>query len=268
MAQGHHDLSFAAAAHDVAAAIHAHRKPGQRVILAGHSGGAPLMALVQTLYRAGDALALLAAHPSRADILRAWIDGAVRSDGSREPELDVYATATPFGRTWVERYRLAQLERIEHLAGLASRALAEGDPERRLDAPHQFADPRFVDFTLDENERSSSAFKTPPATLNGEKAFMADGTTARAFFEQWYEPTSPANLIRLLPLVRVPVLHVVFGADHLVFPSQSERIAAALPEGAERAHLSGAPHNPRPLPDKCEELARLLLSWSRRVLTQ
>lgn len=263
VAEGDDDFVLQNALADVASALQVLLPSGKHVILVGISGGAPLMAALEARYRYGEALVLLAPYVSRAERLARWIDPAVREDGSRDPNLDLFAPGRtpPFARSFVEQYRAAQWDRIARLAKVAARHLREGEPTARLRIPNLCADPAFVDRSLDPNQRSPDFPLGPPAEVNTKSGLLADGTTARAFFEQWYQPTSNADLRHLLPHLDMPVLSVAFGADALVMPSETSRVATALPRGSTLWTLEGAHHDPRGQPDHVDALVRKVLSW-------
>lgn len=261
--EGDADLDFELAAEDVARAVREVVPADKPLVLVGHSGGAPLAALIQTRYRLARALVFLAPHPSRAEILGNWIDPSLREDGTRDPELDLYAEGRkpPFSEEFIERYRQAQRDRIETIAATAAACLARGEPESKLPIPGAFADPRFVDRTLDPNQRRTLPFGQEPRVLNNTSGFLADGCTARSFFEQWYPPTTSANLLGLARWLTVPVLSVAFGADPIIFPSQTLQVATALPRGSTVWTLEGAVHDPREQKDHLDALARKMLAW-------
>ena len=260
--RGAGDLRFALAAEDVHDVVHRVVPRGRHIVLVGHSGGAPLMALTQIRYRLGHRVALLAAHPSRAHIFEAWVDGSVREDGSRDPALDLYAEGRemPLAPEFVARYRAAQRARVQRLARQAADHLRRDQPAATLAIPGGFADARFIDRHLDPNARTGVPFDDPQA-MNQRAGFMADGTTVRSFFDQWYRPTTSADLLQLAPGIDRPLLNLVFGADGLVFPSQSATVARALPPHAVTETVAGAAHNPRRQAEVLELLAERLMRW-------
>lgn len=262
VAEGDDDFVLRSALEDVAGALTALLPDGRRVVLVGQSGGAPFMAALEARYRFGEALVLLAPYVSRAERLARWIDPAVRDDGSRDPNLDLYAPGRtpPLARSFVERYRAAQWARIASLAEEAASHLRSGNPTAKLQIPHLCADPAFIDRSLDPNQRGACPLGEP-ANVNRQSGLLADGTTARAFFEQWYQPTCSADLRHLLPHLDMPVLSVAFGADALVMPSETSRVATALPRGSTLWTLDGARHDPSHQPDHVDALARKMLAW-------
>ncbi|MEM9072817.1 MAG: alpha/beta fold hydrolase [Myxococcota bacterium] len=247
-----HDLSFHDAALDVARAIDAHVSKDTKVVLTGHSGGASLLALAHVRLGVGDRIALLAAHPSRAHILQDWIDPLTYLDGERPKP--------PFSSAFVATYRRAQRARIHAIAEQASKHLREGNPDAPVHFPHACADLRFVDRTLDANARGGFPFGDP-AVVNERTDFFGGWTTARSFLDQWYLPTTTANGIALAPFLRGPVLHLIFEADALVFPSQSALWTRALPDASVDV-IRGAAHNPRGQESIVRDLAERLLAFT------
>ncbi|MGF1466707.1 MAG: alpha/beta hydrolase family protein [Sandaracinaceae bacterium] len=258
-----YDLRFLDAALDVAIAVDACVPRGARTVLVGHSGGGPLMALVQTRFGVGHALVLLAAHPSRAHILHGWIDPSVRADGTRDPALDLYSREPPLDPAFLAAYRAAQTQRLVNLGREAGRHLLDGEPEARVPLRYIFAAPRFVDRKIDKNRRDPTRFPFGnPARVNAREGFMGGWVTARSFLDQWYLPTTSANGLALAPYLDVPVLHLAFGADHLVFPSHSDAWTSALPGRlTEAGVVPKALHNPRLQPRVVQRIAERMLAW-------
>ncbi|MEN0065734.1 MAG: alpha/beta hydrolase [Myxococcota bacterium] len=260
------DLSMNTAVADVAEGVRTCASRAKRIVLVGHSGGGPLMTMAQVQFGLGHAIVLLAAHPSRGHIFRDWIDPAVRSDGSRDPALDLFARTPPFQPEFVAAYRAAQDRRVRQLASQAADAMAKGAPSSIIAFSNLCADPRFVDPALDANDRDPEAFPFgEPAEVNARPNFFGGRSTARAFFEQWFVPTTPADGLRLAPYLRRPVLNIGFSADHLVFPSQFAQWRAALPDHADSEWLVGARHNPRGQPVITERLVERLLNFAAKA---
>lgn len=259
------DLRFEDAALDIARAIDAWAPTGSKVVLTGHSGGGSLMALVRVRLRVGDAVALLAPHPSRAHVLSEWIDPSVTDDGKRDPNLDLYRQDPPLAADFVEAYRRAQLDRLHRIAEIAADRLRHGDHEARIPIDHVCADPRFVDPWIDANERDLSRFPFGvPASVNERNGFLVGAVSPVSFFDQWYLPTTTANGPFLAQSFDVPTIHVSFGADSLTFPSWARLWLNALPEAyATNWSIRGAVHNPRDQPDVTAALADRLIQWAR-----
>lgn len=260
-------LCFAHAVADVGAAVAHARSVADRVVLVGHSGGGPLMALYQSWAENGaptttpckrpteltaarlppaDALVLIAAHPSRAAILQGWIDPSIRNESDpsdRDPDLELYTRVAPLDRAWVQHYRDAQVRRLERIERWALHTLSNLTP---TDDPsftiwRTFADPRFVDGTLDPNDRRLGMTPFgPPEGVNRSPKGLARHHTVRGFIDQWGPSTTSADGPARLAETRVPVRSIELGADSIVFPSQ-----LASWNVDDTVRLAGVRHNPR-----------------------
>lgn len=262
-----HELDNREAANDIARVLSELVPSDRPLFLVGHSEGAPLMGLVQTMFRRSDGIVFLAPHISRAETLEAWIDPSIGEDEQQDPSISMYSDALsfPLSRDFVDRYRVAQRARVQRLAKCAADLLLQDRGDERMAIPGTCADPRFCDRSLDPNQRSKVFPLGDPASINRERGFVADGVTARAFFDQWYRPTCSADLLKLAPYLDLPVLSVAFGADGLVFPSQTLRLATSLPARSTVWTLDGAMHNPKDQPDHLDALARKMLSWATHL---
>ncbi|HYF16883.1 MAG TPA: alpha/beta hydrolase, partial [Ramlibacter sp.] len=173
---------------DLGAGVQFLRAQGyDKVVLVGNSGGASLSAFYQaqaeqlTIDRMLDGdpahlspqdlppvqgLALCAAHEGRSTLMRNWIDPSLvdEHDGlSVDPDLDMYdlRNGPPYSHAFLERFRGAQQARYERidewvggrLAHLRSQA-APGSPRDEVFVVYRtHADPRFLDLSLDRNDR-------------------------------------------------------------------------------------------------------------------
>ncbi|MDQ2649192.1 MAG: alpha/beta hydrolase, partial [Actinomycetota bacterium] len=148
------------------------------VVLLGNSGGGSLMAAYQSqavdpnvqpapgLKLPDAALDLipadlyiaLNAHPGRPDVLTGWMDPSIVDEAdplSVDPELDLFADGreAPYDPDFIERYRAAQVARNHRITAWAHEELDRlkgGGAFDRIFAIHRvYADPRFLDLTLD-----------------------------------------------------------------------------------------------------------------------
>lgn len=269
----------------------------QRIILVGHSGGGSLA----TFYQAeaekltvtslpdgtpfsikqddlppADGIVLLAAHPGRAQVLTGWLDPSVIDEAdpfSCDPDLDMFnpENGPPYAPEWIERYRAAQLARNKRISDQAMASLRMLERRRPslppvLDKPlvvHRTgADPRFLDLALDPNGRGVQNIDAARAS-NYAHDNMARISSLRSWLSQWSVEFSRADGPACLARTTVPVLIVRYGADQIVFPSQTgEWVKAAGARGTFDL-LPGANHFLGGQEDLQLQIADRLLDWAR-----
>ncbi|HZN46249.1 MAG TPA: alpha/beta hydrolase, partial [Ramlibacter sp.] len=174
---------------DLGAGVQFLRAQGyDKVVLVGNSGGAALSAFYQAQAEQLDiehmvdgdpagispadlppvqGLALCAAHEGRAFLMRHWIDPSlsVEHDGlSCDPALDLYdaRNGPPFSADFLQRFRNAQQARYQRLDRWVGQRLADlraqaapGSPRDEVFVVYRtHADPRFLDLSLDANDRA------------------------------------------------------------------------------------------------------------------
>src|SRR4029078_3236192 len=108
---------------------------------------------------AADAILLLAAHPSRHQVLPDRHDAPIVHEvdpAQRDPELDLFAMEPPFGADLLERYRAAQLARNRRITAWVRDTLATLRPteERGFVVHGTMGDPRALDPAVDPNDRT------------------------------------------------------------------------------------------------------------------
>jgi alpha-beta hydrolase superfamily lysophospholipase len=265
---------------DLAAGVrHAREKLGyQRVVLAGWSGGGALSLFYQhqatkptvTATPAGDppdltreelipadALLLLAAHPSRHQVLCDCIDPSIldEAEGSpRDPELDLYNASNPnqppYEQEFLARFRSAQAARVRRITAEVKERLqalrAEGRPddERAFVVHRTLADPRVLDPSIDRNDREPGvSFLGDPRVVNDGPVGLARFCTLRSWLSQWSIDDANADGVRAAADVTVPALVVANSADNVVTPSYTSALYDAL-ASADKSSLTidGANH--------------------------
>jgi hypothetical protein len=272
---------------DLGAGVQFMRERGvEQLTLVGNSGGAALVCFYQSQAEhldvettpAGDAvdldpaqlpeadgIALAAAHPGRADLLDRWLDASVvdeRDPLSALADLDIYGAdrSVPFDRSFVDRVRRRQRARHDEITASVRRRLAfirarpDGPRDEALVVHRTYADPRFVDVTLDANDRAPGGNRGDPRAVNYGPNCLGRYSTLTSWLSQWSAETradGPTNLAA----TTVPVLQLEYTADQAVFPSDIAAWSRAA-HGRERHEVvKGATHYLSGQPDLLDEVA-------------
>lgn len=281
---------------DLGAAIKALRDDGYRdITLVGNSGGGSLAAFyVEQARKVSvsstpdgrpfellaadvppvDRLALVCAHPGRAEQLLVKIDPAVRSESKPwdvDAHLDMFApeNGPPYDRTWLARYREAQTARLARIEDWVRERIGVLDATRAPEAADEAfviqrtqADPRLLDLTLDANDRKQGTLQGAAREANFAANGLARFCTLRSFLSQWSPSHSRANGPRCLANAQMPALVVNHTADQTTFPSQIQAWMAAAAKGSVLHDLVDAPHYADDRPDLVEALADRLTAWA------
>jgi hypothetical protein len=225
----------------------------ETIVLLGNSGGGSLMAAYQSQavepsitatagsrlpeavldLQAGDLYVAVNAHPGRPDVLTKWFDPSVTDEAdplSVDRELDLFADGreAPLDAAFVERYREAQRARNDRITdwvhGELTR-LQERHATDRIFAVHRvYADPRFVDLSLDPSDRALGCYAGDPRRANYGPLGIGRASTLRSWLSMWSLRDSQANGSQHLPRVTAPSLVVQSLADRGVFPSDARAI--------------------------------------------
>ena len=249
-----------------------------KVVLAGWSGGGSLSLYYQeqaehpsvTSSPAGDppdlttadlipadAVMLMAAHTSRHEVLTESLDPSILDEldpTKRDPELDLYDPANPnvapYTAEYVARFRAAQLERNRRITAWVLNKLEELRANGRPNDEFGFivhgtmADPRWLDATIDPNEREEGvSYLGDPQTVNQSPVGLARFSTLRGWLSQWSMEHARADGVRCAGAISVPVLIVSNGADDICVPSHANALYAAVSHAdKELVVIPGATH--------------------------
>jgi hypothetical protein len=270
----------------------------RRILLLGNSGGGALVAFYQAQAERGlvqdlpdgrpfplapeetppaDAIALFAAHPGRARTLLAWLDPSVIDEAdaqATDPAWDMFSPANgpPYDPAWLAAYRArqrARRDRIEERVRARLRLLATdptGPQDEAILIHRTHADPRFLDLSLDANERQPGSIWGDPRQVNRAANAMGRFSTLRSWLSQWSAASRADGPARLAE-TSVPVMVVDHRADASVFPSDNAAWAAAAtarPRGgpARLEALPGGDHYLSGRPDLVERLAGLIADFA------
>ena len=273
----------------------------EKVVMAGWSGGGSLSMFYQAqaekptitatpwgdpvdVAGAGlipaDAVLQLAAHVSRAITLTEWLDPSIRNEldpDDRDVELDLYdprnPNQPPYTDEYLERFRAAQIARSGRIdawvRGTLERLKREGrgTEERAFVVHGTMADPRWLDLSIDPNDRKGPnwCFMGDPKTVNMMPAGLARYSSLRAWLSQWSYRESRANGPKCAGDISVPVLAIENSADDGCTPSHAARIYAGVQHDDKELHVvKGATHYYIGQPDKMAEAVAIVAAWLKK----
>ena len=282
---------------DMAAYVrHAREVLGYKnVVLAGWSGGGSLATFYQSQaetptithtpagdpydlsridMQPADALLYVAAHTGRARILSEWIDPSVLDEHDperRDPTLDLYSgdIRPPYDAAFLARFRAAQMARIRRITDTAidiletlkSRGGAES--ERPFLVHRTMADPRFLDSTLEPNDRAPDwCYLGVPETVNAGPVGLARFTTLRAWLSQWSPDHSRADAEACVQAVTAPLLVIENTADDAVPTSHPTCVfEAATMADKTFLRIESATHYYREQPEHQKRVVSEIATW-------
>jgi pimeloyl-ACP methyl ester carboxylesterase len=249
----------------------------ERVLLAGWSGGGSLMigyqgeaeqpritqtaagdytGLADTTLTPADGVMILAAHRSRHYLLTDFLDPSITDEAhpdDRDPELNLYDATNPnqppYSGEYLQRYRAAQVARNRRITAYAKQRLANLRDAGREAEEHCFivhgtmADPRWVDPSVDPNDRGPGSYLGDPRLVNDGPSALARFTTARSWLSQWSLDDAQVDGVEGAKRVSVPVLILENSADDACPPEHPRSIFAAVPhDDKEFTVVEGANH--------------------------
>ena len=269
-----------------------------KVVLVGNSGGASLSAFYQaqaenlTIDRMVDGdparlspgdlppvqgLALCAAHEGRSFLMRHWIDPSVFDEDdplSANPDVDMYdaSNGAPYSREFLQRFRSAQASRLaridrwvdQRLAALRAMKTPGSARDQAFVIHRTHADPRFLDLSLDPNDRDvgsvwGAGFEGA-RSVNYAASQMGRITSLTAFLSQW-SPRSRADGPSNLARTSVPVLLHTYTADRSTFPSTRDAWLAAAPGRIRNSDVKGGNHYLAGQPQLVTQVADEMAEW-------
>ncbi|MEC3947659.1 alpha/beta hydrolase family protein [Sphingobium sp. HWE2-09] len=269
----------------------------QKVVLVGWSGGGSLALFYQSqaespsieatpagdpinIVGAGlipaDAVVFQAAHMSRAQLLADIIDPSMRDEldpDSRIRELDIYDPGNPnkppYTPDFIAHYRVEQAARIRRISDWAKEMLetlrkrGTGEVERGFITHRTMADPRFLDGTLDPNDRRINwSYMGNPETVNSGPVGLARFSTLRAWLSQWSIDDTNADGLVCAGRMKAPLLVIENTADDAVPATHPRQIfEAAGSEDKQFLRIEGATHYYSGQPDLLADVTLSMLGW-------
>jgi pimeloyl-ACP methyl ester carboxylesterase len=235
----------------------------KHIVLLGWSGGGSLMAgyqaeaekpvvqlsasgeetaLAGASLIPGDAIMLVASHRSRHKLLTGQIDPSVLDEldpDKRDPALDLYDPANPaqppYGADFLATYRQAQIARnrkitdwaTDKLAGLKAKGDADG--EYCFVVHRTMADPRWIDPTVDPNQRKPNwTYLGDPRVVNESASALARFNSLRGWLSQWSYDRAQFDSVDSGPRISVPGMVMTAGADDACPPEHTDLMFDAL----------------------------------------
>ncbi len=275
---------------------HAKEKWGyEHVVMVGWSGGGSLALMYQsqaerptiTHTPAGDPCHIVdanlipadgfifqAAHVSRAVTLTDWIDPSVIDENDpdrRDIELDIYhpSNKPPFSAEFLDRYRAAQVDRIQRRTAWVKETLDElkrkngNEMERGFVTHRTLAEPRFLDGSIEPNDRPiGTCFMGVPETANNGPIGLARFSTLRSWLSQWSPDDTNAHGEKCAANISVPLLAIEHSADDAVPQPHTGRIFnAAASSDKTMSVIKGANHYFVGQPALLQEAVTLCSEW-------
>lgn len=268
------------------------------VVLLGNSGGGSLMAAYHSQavepnitptadlrpipgvddLIPGDLYVFVSAHPGRPEIFSNWIDGSVldepdpgTTDPTRtDPGLDLFSGehGPPYDAAFLARYRQAQLDRMTRITNWVKAEIerlghsGSGVRDRLFVVPRVWADPRFMDPSIDPNDRPpQSCYLGHPAKANAGVYGVGLVNSLRTWLSMWSLTDSQCQAGPHLARLTVPTLLIEATADSGVFPSDAATILDAVAAEDKTHHRVAGDHYFLDPPDARDTVADVIAEW-------
>jgi len=269
----------------------------EKLVLAGWSGGGSLTAFYQSQAEnptitdtpsgdpvylekliPGDAFIFQAAHLSRAQVLRDFIDPSIIDESNpdvRRVELDLYdprnPNKAPYSKDYIEYFRSEQLARMRRRTAFAREILEQLqkrgglESDRAMVTHRTLADPRFLDASIDPNDRKiGMSFMGVPEVANLITVGIARYSTARAWLSQWSVDDSRAQADHVAPNITVPVYAIENTADDAVpQPHVTTLLDACSSKDKTLEVIKGANHYYAGQEQQLSDATDNIISWLR-----
>ena len=224
-----------------------------------------------------DALTFQAAHLSRAKTMTEWMDPSVLNEldpDDRDPELDMYNpdNGPPYSSEFLERYRAAQVARNRKITAWVRETLEDlqkkggKEMERGFVTHRTMADPRFLDPTIEPNDRKPKwCFLGDPETVNSGPVGLGRFSTLRSWLSQWSYDDSRADGPSNAAKMTIPLLAIENSADDGVPQPHTPTIYNAAGGADKEYHvIKGATHYYLNQPEQMAEAINLTVGWLQK----
>lgn len=272
----------------------------EKVVIVGWSGGGPLSVFYQSQAEnptithtpagdpvdvvgagliPGDAVIFHGASVSRARLLLEALDPSVRDESNpddRDPYFDLYDPANPnqppYSAEFIAEFRAAQRARMDRITGWVKNTLADlrarntDEMERCFVVHRTMADPRFIDPTIDPNDRRPNwCLSGQPETVNSGPVGFARFSSLRSFLSQWSIEDSKADATEASRHVSVPFLAIENSADDGAPTTHMHEVfeACASPS-KDYVTIKGANHYYAGQPELVEQASQVTLDFLRK----
>ncbi len=263
----------------------------ETVVIIGNSGGGSLMGAYQSQaveanitptwdlpaldciddLIAGDLYVFVAAHPGRPEIFANWLDASVINEAdptATDPELDIYNpdNGPPYSAEFVARVRAAQVARSNRITTWCKEELERladtGTRDRLFVTTRVWADPRFVDPTIDPNNRPpNSCYVGDPKRANAGIYGVGLVNSLRTWLSMWSLTDSQCQAAPHLARLHVPTLLVAADGDSGVFPSDADSILDAVAATDKTKLIFPGDHYFRDPPTARDQVADAIADW-------
>ena len=256
----------------------------------------------------GDGMIIIAAHLGEGKFLQNAIDPSVTDENdplSCDPGLDMYnpvngfqepPTPSTYSQEFVQRYRVAQRERVARIDAIALGYIKEQryfqelirQPEfdslsaerqafisrralvgRYMEIHRTEANLTYADQSLCRSSRDYGSLWSPrPDLFNYMEPGFGKYQTPRAWLSTWSGLSSRATVLDNMPKVTVPTLVINHTGDHAIYPEGSEAIYQQSPAADKQFVQVDADHFGYPLPAKPnqggrDESMKIICQWLR-----
>lgn len=244
-----------------------------------------------------DGVIFVSAHPGQGKILMNAIDPSVvdeadplKTDETLSAFNPANGFATPpqsssYSTQFLERYRIAQHERVARIDAFAKSCLVRkadarkrakngGAPEDEMLAAYSpifqvwrtDADPRFFDLSLDPSERAyGSLWGANHNIANYGSVGFARICTPESWLSNWSGLSSNASMELCAPDVMSPALMIEFTGDNCLFPADAEKVYSQIGSTRKVRHrVHGNHHGQIVIPEKPNgqlEAGKIARNW-------